>query len=516
MVALSIVESKPFKRFIYSLEPRYQMPTQKQLTTVLLKQRFDDVFIGVKNLLKDVKELSLTMDIWSNRQMRSYCGITAHFIKNWEMFNVMLICNRFKGRHTGESIFQEYESTISTFEITSKVKHIITDHAANMLKAFNLPGFTQESEEEDDFGDDEDVNIDEHVTREVVNTLPAKHHGCFAHSLQLVIKDGFKNASQISRVISKCSKIVSHVRKSTIATEILDDQKKLEIANATRWNSQLKMIRSILAVDQEKLDSISDAPKLTTYERKNLADLIEILTPFEEATDFSQTENQPSAGYVIPCICGLKHQLKSMITTYNCSLFSVLKESVERRFSVYEADDLYHIAAIVDPCFKLLWCDSEEEKEDMKKLLSDFAADTYQMPCSDGQDLCGQSGEEGPEASAPKRRKTAIFSFMEDSQQQDHRRASSSKPEILKYLEELVISQDNFPLVFWKQNNSQFPILAHVAECILAIPASSAPVERLFSIAGKIFRPDRCRISDENFHKLVFIRSNNSIIPHSH
>lgn len=136
------------------------------------------------------------------------------------------------------------------------------------------------------------------------------------------------------------------------------------------------MIRSILAVDQEKLDSISDAPKLTTYERKILADLIEILTPFEEATAFSQTENQPSAGYVIPCIRGLKHQLKSMITTYNCSLVSALKESVERGFSVYEADDLYHIAAIVDPCFKLLRCDSEEGKEDTKKLLSDFAADT--------------------------------------------------------------------------------------------------------------------------------------------
>lgn len=108
------------------------------------------------------------MDIWSNHQMRSYCGITAHFIKDWEMFSVMLICNRFKGRHTGESIFQEYESTISTFEITSKVKHIITDHAANMLKAFNLLGFTQESEEEDNFEEDnEDVDIDEHVTREV-------------------------------------------------------------------------------------------------------------------------------------------------------------------------------------------------------------------------------------------------------------------------------------------------------------------------------------------------------------
>ena len=42
----------------------------------------------------------------------------------------------------------------------------------------------------------------------------------------------------------------------------------------------------------------------------------------------------------------------------------------------------------------------------------------------------------------------------------------------------------------------------------LSVPASSAPVERLFSIAGKVFRPERCRLTDKNFETLMFIRSN--------
>ncbi len=149
------------------------------------------------------------MDIWSNRQMRSYCGITAHFIHDWKLVSVMLMCNRFKGRHTGEHIFQEYENTVSSFEIRSKVKHIVTDHASNMLKAFNLPGFEDDAEEDLD-EDENDVNKNDDL-----DILPVKHHGCFAHALQLVIKDGLKNAGQIIRVISKCSKIVSFVRKST-------------------------------------------------------------------------------------------------------------------------------------------------------------------------------------------------------------------------------------------------------------------------------------------------------------
>ena len=95
---------------------------------------------------------------------------------------------------------------------------------------------------------------------------------------------------------------MSHVRKSTVATEILEEEKKLQIANSTRWNSQLGMVKSILAIDPKKLDELQDAPKIMLYERNVLKDIIEILTPFEEATDFSQVQNHPSAGYVIPCI----------------------------------------------------------------------------------------------------------------------------------------------------------------------------------------------------------------------
>lgn len=261
-----------------------------------------------------------------------------------------MCCKRFKGRHTAENIYQQYEDAVLQFDVADKVRHIVTDTASNMVKAFKLPGYEIENEEEDDtdgevecLEDDEsdDLNmgeIDRSFESELSNDLdglPAEHHGCFAHVLQLVVKDGFKRAPQVEKIIRKCSKIVSHVRKSTIAKDHLEGEKVLQIANATCWNSQLKMLRSIVVVPSDKLDSL-DTQKLTAYERNVIKEIIEVLTPFEEATDCAQVENYPSAGYVLPCIRGLEDQLNKMVTKYHSSFILALQKSLSTRMRVYE------------------------------------------------------------------------------------------------------------------------------------------------------------------------------------
>jgi len=56
-------------------------------------------------------------------------------------------------------------------------------------------------------------------------------------------------------------------------------------------------------------------------------------------------------------------------------------------------------------------------------------------------------------------------------------------------------------IYYWIKSLSKYPNIIQVAASMLGIPASSAPVERLFSVAGKVFRPERCRLKDETFIK---------------
>ena len=61
---------------------------------------------------------------------------------------------------------------------------------------------------------------------------------------------------------------------------------------------------------------------------------------------------------------------------------------------------------------------------------------------------------------------------------------------------------------FWKEHQTMCPVLAKLAKEVLAVPASSAPVECLFSIVGKVFTPERCRLTDSRFEQFMFIRCN--------
>ena len=60
-------------------------------------------------------------------------------------------------------------------------------------------------------------------------------------------------------------------------------REKLHVANSTRWNSQLKNIRSVFAVDPLKLEEVKEAPNITIHERNIVKDLTEIITPFDQS-----------------------------------------------------------------------------------------------------------------------------------------------------------------------------------------------------------------------------------------
>ena len=59
---------------------------------------------------------------------------------------------------------------------------------------------------------------------------------------------------------------------------------------------------------------------------------------------------------------------------------------------------------------------------------------------------------------------------------------------------------------------NQLPALYKLAMQVLFVPASSAPVERIFSTGGLIMRPHRPRLSSVNLEMLVALKCNHNFI----
>lgn len=83
--------------------------------------------------------------------------------------------------------------------------------------------------------------------------------------------------------------------------------------------------------------------------------------------------------------------------------------------------------------------------------------------------------------------------------------------EIDSYLATPALPQINYQrqkldvLAFWKYYKKQYPTLAALARVILAVPASSASAERVFSAAGRIVTKFRCNIDSDLVNALVML-----------
>ena len=109
--------------------------------------------------------------------MISFCAVTSHFInENGKLDSYLLEFSQFFEDHTGHNIQSWINEVMENFDIKEKVVAIVTDNAKNITFA--------------------------------VSMLNIQHIACFAHSLNLIIKNGILKT--ISKTIEKVKAIVRH------------------------------------------------------------------------------------------------------------------------------------------------------------------------------------------------------------------------------------------------------------------------------------------------------------------
>ena len=337
MQPLSLVEDKGFQDFCEVMDRRYQVPGRVHLRNSLLPEKFDKVQGELKIKLGLASSVSVSTDLWTSVNNSGFMAMTCHWWDEGDekLRSAVLDCHRVHGRHTAEMIQEEAERVLQAFGIRDKVLAFITDNASNIRKA--------------------------------IKTMDIRRFSCYAHVLNLVVVDSFKEMKELQEVRDKVSRVVKLTRQSTVAKEKLDSiqkslgksPKKLIQDCPTRWNSLYEMFQRFAelkdAVSLLLIDLLLGSLSSTDWEVIQLA--IKLLGPCYEATVELSGEKMSTGSKAIP-------MTKMLMTFYagaerdategslTQKLAHHLLFNLNSRMNAFEEIRILALACLLDPRFK--------------------------------------------------------------------------------------------------------------------------------------------------------------------
>lgn len=229
MQPLSVVENEGFQNLMYAMDPRYELPSRSTLTQSLHPQKYEEIKQNVKADLCQVKYVALTADQWTSKQTLGYITVTCHYINEaWELCSQVLDTLNVDKDHTAENLAEELQKIAQEWGVDGKLSCIITGNASNIVATVNLLGW--------------------------------RHIPCFAHTLNLIVRDSLQADDEVSRLQQKCKEIVTFLRCSMNATErLLSLQLQTDPARKdlkfkqdveAHWNSTYYMMERIVELNE--------------------------------------------------------------------------------------------------------------------------------------------------------------------------------------------------------------------------------------------------------------------------
>jgi hypothetical protein len=205
----------------------------------------------------------------------------------------------------------------------------------------------------------------------------------------------------------------------------------------------------------------------------------------------------------------LKQHLHSDLDKYKHTktLRMELYSSLERRFSdLLKDNDIFILSTILDPFFA---------KKRIPKDLRDFAVAKLKVKLiqiSTRRDEAKTSTIVSNNSSADTNRDNNYLCFEEDVE------SMAPLDELDNQINEYFLltqgQEFNDALLFWKlyHKSPKFFNLAKLAQKLLGVPATSASVERIFSLSGHILGPKRRTTGVSLYEDLVFLNLNEELL----
>lgn len=367
---ISIVEDEGFKYLMKTVSPNFKIPSRRCISRKIY-EKYDVMKEIVITKLKNIQHFTLTTDIWTDIQTRSYIGVTIHFVEDYTLNSALLGVYELDERHTSEYVATKLFEVCKEWNISKQnVIAVVTDGAANMLKAVDLS-----------YG-------------------KKRHILCFAHSLNLVAQHAISSVPELTNLITEVKNIVRWFKQSVVASDELrkatKGEGKLLQEVPTRWNSTFYMLERFTSLSNIVNDIVHKhiaAPNMISAMKiKDISEIIDILRPIEAATKQLCGQKYVTTSMVIPMIYMLEKNINQFKPTQQIGIqlkIGILSQC-EQRYSTVESVALLGMSTILDPRFKKIYFKDPLALSNMLKYISnEIKQNQYVSDSSSDDDITG-------------------------------------------------------------------------------------------------------------------------------
>ena len=454
------------------------------------------------------------------------------------------------------------------------------------IKAFNnilLPGFDSYFENDDctDEDDssltesnddceetfDDDLNdhfelgaLDDDMIQYTSENIELFRLPCFAYTLQLVVNDGIKHASNATAALTKVAKIAKFSHDSVLcAVELEQLPTTIPRATKCRWNSQFLTVIAVLNIPIITLnDILAKLGKkelcLTEKNKGVLDEFMGLLCLFNEATILIQADQTITINVVGPILLNLLSdlELERKKSEHIYLLCGALISSLKTRFGGFYkhfsietdncpvkittnvntlllySDPIFLMSLILDGRFKFQWISdcallSDFTKNNIISTIKQYLVDAcIKLNPKDNiinADIQVISEEASSNKTATpfsdKENKKCLFPALKmgsfKKTNVDNAIPKSALDELDCFLKEENMLSD---LIFKKA--SLYQSLNKLAKKIMCVPGTSAPIERVFSQSGVLMRSHRSRLSQSSICMLTSLKCNKTLMGKGH
>jgi hypothetical protein len=246
--------------------------------------------------------------------------------------------------------------------------------------------------------------------------------------------------------------------------------------------------------------------------------LLEFFAIFVHATKKLQASHYPSMNYAIPQFLKMiKRVIEKQVEWGATSALGIgcqmALDKLNEYFTEYIGHGFSSIATICDPRFNfnvfgLVFENNREENIKKAKLKSHFKTCFYRYQDRENDIRRAKLIQE--QLGAPETQDNEAEVDDDESDAELYRKGPyelDTETELTKYLKQPLMDRKTNIYQYWKAKQFEFPIISKIARDHLAMPATSAPSECVFSVGGDIVTKKRNRLAGESVRMIVCLKN---------